>query len=449
MIKRNILLITFVVILVLGAGFTYAVTRVIDSDSDDYITYIRNSNGKYWAATSANIQTAINDLTVGGIVWLPDGTFDITDNIEDNGVDNITLVGTGIGTLIAGGDGVTQNIIHLTSVNNWTLKDFAIDGNNLANAKGGDNKLQNNIYIEDCNRIRILGVDSVFAVYHGIILDNSHYCIMDDVFAEGAGFNQLDIYAGSSYNIISNSVSINCTTDDTGVACIKIHGGNNNTITGNTVYANNTQGIGLLSEADDNIVSSNTITCENQDHGIFITGAGCSRNVVIGNTIRCGSTGIYIYISSGIRENYNVIDGNTIDSDGRGIYIRGTDRNIISNNMVDSGADEAIRLYGDSDYNSFYNNVVISSATALSMTASDENNLFLGNNIISGSFTTNTAQTYLNNLGYNFNSLFPFYDQAAEPSLNENTTAWWRDTDNGNLYIVADSYGTQVKIQLT
>lgn len=50
-----------------------SVTRTITDTSDTIDTYIRNSNGKYWAATGANIQTAIWDLnsTKGGFVRLP------------------------------------------------------------------------------------------------------------------------------------------------------------------------------------------------------------------------------------------------------------------------------------------------------------------------------------------------------------------------------------------
>lgn len=49
-----------------------SVTRKISISSDNIYLMIRNSNGKYWEATTANIQKAINDLNnKSGIVWLP------------------------------------------------------------------------------------------------------------------------------------------------------------------------------------------------------------------------------------------------------------------------------------------------------------------------------------------------------------------------------------------
>ena len=48
-----------------------SISRTITSDSDNIDTFIRNSNGNYWEATGANIQAAIDDLSLGGTVWLP------------------------------------------------------------------------------------------------------------------------------------------------------------------------------------------------------------------------------------------------------------------------------------------------------------------------------------------------------------------------------------------
>ncbi len=56
---------------------------------------------------------------------------------------------------------------------------------------------------------------------------------------------------------------------------------------------------------------------------------------------------------------------------------------------------------------------------------------------------------FTNNGGYEYNTLYPLYEQDAEPSLVDNTTAWWIDTNDANkLYLVANSYGNAVKVQL-
>ena len=61
--------------------------RRINDSYDNVDTLIRNSNGRYWAATGANIQTAIDDLNttvgaeVGGDVWLPKGKYTTTETL--------------------------------------------------------------------------------------------------------------------------------------------------------------------------------------------------------------------------------------------------------------------------------------------------------------------------------------------------------------------------------
>ena len=63
----------------IGAASVISLTRTISDSHDDVDTCIRNSNGNYWEAIGDNIQTAIDDLgTDGGIVQIPDGTFDIS-----------------------------------------------------------------------------------------------------------------------------------------------------------------------------------------------------------------------------------------------------------------------------------------------------------------------------------------------------------------------------------
>jgi hypothetical protein len=72
-IEVFIALLMFVVIATITA---VSVTRTITDSGDSIDTYVRNSNGKYWSMSEANIQVAINDLTYSGnykngIVWIP------------------------------------------------------------------------------------------------------------------------------------------------------------------------------------------------------------------------------------------------------------------------------------------------------------------------------------------------------------------------------------------
>lgn len=63
---------TFIMLIVIVS--VTALNRTITDTSDTIDTYIRNSNGKYWSVSEANIQAAIDDLGVSGwksgIVWV-------------------------------------------------------------------------------------------------------------------------------------------------------------------------------------------------------------------------------------------------------------------------------------------------------------------------------------------------------------------------------------------
>ena len=62
---------------------------------------------------------------------------------------------------------------------------------------------------------------------------------------------------------------------------------------------------------------------------------------------------------------------------------------------------------------------------------------------------------YINNLDRDvFNIVqyldkFPrFFEQSAEPTLQRNTFGYWRDTDDGKIYNIANISGNQKKVEL-
>ncbi len=64
-----------------------SVTRSLSDTQDNKDTLVRNSNGKYWEPTGANIQAAIDDVASsgGGTVWVgSDITLTSTINMKDN-----------------------------------------------------------------------------------------------------------------------------------------------------------------------------------------------------------------------------------------------------------------------------------------------------------------------------------------------------------------------------
>ena len=63
---------------------------------------------------------------------------------------------------------------------------------------------------------------------------------------------------------------------------------------------------------------------------------------------------------------------------------------------------------------------------------------------------------YINNLDRDiFNIVqyldtFPrFFEQSAEPTLQRNTFAYWRDTDDGAIYNIVNISGNQKKVVMT
>ncbi len=100
--KTKIEIITIILLIIILTTFSVSsVTRTITDTHDDFDTFIRNSNGNYWAATGDNIQIAIDDFGISapiyggyggshGTVWLSGNTtLTITSTITVN--DHVTL----------------------------------------------------------------------------------------------------------------------------------------------------------------------------------------------------------------------------------------------------------------------------------------------------------------------------------------------------------------------
>jgi hypothetical protein len=156
-------------------------------------TMIRNSNGKYWSATGANLQLAINDVDGNGTVYLPQGTFTITTNIIiESGV---KLQGSGMdSTILKAADSTYVAPIHTTNENNISIYDLTIDGNedngatgNAINIGNCTDFFVNNVYLLNYsgNGLRIYD-DST----RGHISNVFSYCDLDTV--QSFGFNDAE-----------------------------------------------------------------------------------------------------------------------------------------------------------------------------------------------------------------------------------------------------------------
>jgi len=117
--KKQVSKIFFTLIIVfalIGMPLVHGVTRTITSSSDNIDTFIRNSNGKYWTASAANLQSAIDDL----------------DN-ESGWVDGSGASVTGVSTTIKVGDYCTLKnirIIHGSGANVTAITNYDTSNGN-------------------------------------------------------------------------------------------------------------------------------------------------------------------------------------------------------------------------------------------------------------------------------------------------------------------------------
>lgn len=88
-------------------------------------------------ADDVEIQSAINALpAAGGTVYLTDGIFTLSANIDLGNKTGVRLIGSGPGTILKIGNSMNASAVRGGTVTNITLADFAIDGNNANNTAG-------------------------------------------------------------------------------------------------------------------------------------------------------------------------------------------------------------------------------------------------------------------------------------------------------------------------
>ncbi len=219
--------------------------------ADGYIAdgNIHNSNGNSWAPTGANIQLAINDLnsTNGGTVWLPAGTFELTNplNLWNR---SITLEGVGIGahdggipsagpcTLIrvawAFVDDYLIDVGNSVSITHGTvIKNMALDGRQQTDAYGAIRFL--NVHHGTIENVMIndfygaypdygMGINVTSTIGYG-----SYYNTFEHIFARRCTVGVRYGYIANANNFVSGQLTGRGTTEAYGIV---IHGGDTNWI---------------------------------------------------------------------------------------------------------------------------------------------------------------------------------------------------------------------------
>lgn len=360
-----------------------------------------------------DINTAIAALpSGGGQVMLSEGQFNIEAPITDQNLDNVTFVGQGNSTILYlpdGANAVAFKMIHLTSVDYWTLANFKIDGNRANNT---DDIPSNSIHCDTVNHCTFKNLEIVNSPSTGILInglctanlielcritnvydsgiylsDRPHECVVNACHIDGVDTDfGICVRYGPRYNVISN-----CHVRDVASSHIRVQGitgyeAYGNVVIGCTVNGNETTpdsrtsaGIhidGGTGDIDRNAIIGNSV--RNVRWGIYGTNGGSSQ--ISGNTIEDCDTGMYLPTGT------HSITGNFIynmegtGSDGRGIEVR-TEGNVITGNVIDTVGIDCIRLQNATQTTVIGNRLTNAVGNGLEEAGTADNNIISLNNV--------------------------------------------------------------------
>lgn len=301
---------------------TYVVAA---SDSQDPARADYQCDG---VADEVEINAAITALPagVGGSVVLLEGTYTLAASI-DILRDNVTLAGSGSGTVIQGAIAVAYIEVGngATALTGITIKNLRIDGTSQTAGHGiyfngrSVTKITHS-WITECH---VSNVDD-----DGIKLFYTEYTLIENNICSGSGGYGIHVNFASN-NTVTGNVCNDTTWHGIRLSTNSIH----NTVTGNTCNDSDQCGI-MLDHPTDNTVTGNTCN-HNAWHGIMLDYG--MQNTVTGNTCNKNIwSGIHIYSSSN-----NTVTGNTC----------------IENDVNNAGAHDGIELAGNSDENLVIGNV--------------------------------------------------------------------------------------------
>ena len=273
----------------------------------------------------------------------------------------------GISVLDGSGNAISNNKCHdnteaginLTSSNNVVANN---DCNNnkygIFVQNGGDNTIANN----GCS-------NNIYGIY---LYESSNNTVSSNTCVD----NQVSIYLCGSSNTVSNN---NC--DNSGSYGICLDQSSNNTISNNDCNGNY-YGFYLYKSSNNTIINNDCT--ENSDCGINLYRS--SNNTISNNDCSDdGRFGIYLFMQSNYNTIFNndcnndhvgifpdgssnnIISNNTCSENSYGIVLEGSSNNIISNNTCNACTDYGIYLYGSSNFNHIFYNVLTNNNGASSM----------------------------------------------------------------------------------
>jgi parallel beta-helix repeat protein len=365
-------------------------------------------------ADNVEIQAAIDALTAGGKVILSEGTFYINDVITLKS--SLVLEGTSAandGTKLLLGANVTKNVLYATGKSAIRIANLLIDGNKTNNPSGGNDQLQNGIYLYGCTDCRIQNVNVQHCRYLGIFLDGGSTknslinCYVGDC------FDGICVYNRNSLQSDRNLIAFNHSVDNQ-YQGITIDGCHYNVIVGNICRGNGEHGILLfqvLNAATHNSLIGNQCL-NNTLNGICLVKG--QFNTLIGNT--CwgnGDSGIFLQTDGIAGSESNTLVSNQCNYNGKqGIILNGSSNNVFSGNHCSHNSTLAANTYSgvlltNSGYNTIASHRIFGVGEqkyGIEESGTSDYNIIQGNklegNATGGALILGTNTKIRNNTGY-------------------------------------------------
>ena len=208
---------------------------------------------------------------------------------------------------------------------------YNADNHTLYNNWVHDNA-QPGIEVTSCNYSNVSYNNVSYNIQHGIYLSGitaSNNISWNNVTGNSAG-------SATYYGVYLNGVDVDGNTIDyntidfTGKYGVYVSNADENVFYRNNVSYSGSNGINLVTTAQDNNLSNNWLD-DNGLHGIYLAGNDVDRNTVYDNTI-VGSSQYGINIYAG---DYNNMSYNNVSYNGRGLYLQDTATfNNVTGNLV-------------------------------------------------------------------------------------------------------------------
>ena len=363
--------------------------------------------------SGAGIVAALAQVTSGGELYLPAGSYNCSNVTIAIPTSNITIRGSGWGTILNAnyGSGQTNAVILLGGYANTTLRDFQISSRY---PNGGFYSIQGNSASEDnisIQRLWLFGPDSggIYGNNSGqenwtiegcriqgntLLLWNGIHCKgqvhIRNCYVSGCYGSAIYLETQSGGSIENCYVALSSSDSADG---IYVASGQDMLICGNYILGGTSLGYGVFNASARATIVNNVVSSVFGAEGVRITGNYCTLS---GNVVwQSGNT----YADIAIASDYNTIIGNVCYS-------------------ASSRSEWGIQLAATADYNTISGNTVATHDTAgISELAGAHHNLITGNNC-SGELVARYSLAGTNRIGI---STFSPTDYAPSSVAGSNT----------------------------